>query len=169
MVEFLRKFENRGIKIARDNSISITKSINLPLFTLILFGIWVRCDRRRFSVLCPLIETSVIKDICYQSLVALHILFSINRGHPYQRNILIIEQTVLIIEQLTWWWQQLTPGDRCPLACPASRCPVRHPGSQKPTSGSPLGQSPPAPRQRCTHLRPLARNWTQMTGGGVNT
>ena len=29
MVEFLRKFENRGIKIARVNSIRITKSINL--------------------------------------------------------------------------------------------------------------------------------------------
>ena len=29
MVEFLRKSENRGIKIARVNSIRITKSINL--------------------------------------------------------------------------------------------------------------------------------------------
>ena len=29
MVEFLRKFGNRGIKIARVNSIRITKSINL--------------------------------------------------------------------------------------------------------------------------------------------
>ena len=29
MVEFLRKFENRGIKISRVNSIRITKSINL--------------------------------------------------------------------------------------------------------------------------------------------
>ena len=28
-VKFLRKFENRGIKIARVNSIRITKSINL--------------------------------------------------------------------------------------------------------------------------------------------
>ena len=28
--EFLRKFENRGIKIARVNSFLITKSINLP-------------------------------------------------------------------------------------------------------------------------------------------
>ena len=34
MVEFLRKFENRGIKIAQVNSILITKSINLQLFTL---------------------------------------------------------------------------------------------------------------------------------------
>ena len=39
MVEFLRKFENREIKIGRDNSIHITKSINLQLFTLILFGV----------------------------------------------------------------------------------------------------------------------------------
>ena len=39
MVEFLRKFENRGIKIARVNSIHIAKSINLPLFALILYGV----------------------------------------------------------------------------------------------------------------------------------
>ena len=44
MVEFLRKFENRGIKIARVNSILITKSIDLQLFTLILSGVGVRCD-----------------------------------------------------------------------------------------------------------------------------
>ena len=37
MLEFLRKFENRAIKIGRDNSIPITKSINLQLFTVILF------------------------------------------------------------------------------------------------------------------------------------
>ena len=35
MVEFRRKFENRGIEIALVNSI-ITKTINLQLFTLIL-------------------------------------------------------------------------------------------------------------------------------------
>ena len=39
MVEFLRKFENRGIKIARVNSSLITKSINLQLITLILCGV----------------------------------------------------------------------------------------------------------------------------------
>ena len=33
LIEFLRKFENRG-KIARVNSIPITKSINLQLFTI---------------------------------------------------------------------------------------------------------------------------------------
>ena len=38
-VEFLRKFEKRGIEIARVNSILITKSINLLLFTLILNGV----------------------------------------------------------------------------------------------------------------------------------
>ena len=38
-IKFFRKFENRGIKIARVNSILITKSINLPLFTLILYGV----------------------------------------------------------------------------------------------------------------------------------
>ena len=51
MVDFLRKFENRGTKINRVNSILITKSINLPLFTLILYSAGVRCNRRRFSVL----------------------------------------------------------------------------------------------------------------------
>ena len=39
MVEFLRKFENHGINIKRVNSILITKSIDLLLFTLILSGI----------------------------------------------------------------------------------------------------------------------------------
>ena len=41
MVEILRKFENPGDKIARLNSILITKSIDLELFT-VLFP--VRCD-----------------------------------------------------------------------------------------------------------------------------
>ena len=36
MVEFLRKFDNRGIKSARVNSILITKYINLQLFTFII-------------------------------------------------------------------------------------------------------------------------------------
>ena len=39
IVEFLRKFENRGIKIARINSILNTKSIDFQLFTLILYGV----------------------------------------------------------------------------------------------------------------------------------
>ena len=51
MIEFLRKFENRSIKIARVNSILIAKSINLQLFTLTLFGFGVRCDPMRFLVL----------------------------------------------------------------------------------------------------------------------
>ena len=38
VIEFLRVFENGSIKIARVNSIIITKSINLQLFTLILDG-----------------------------------------------------------------------------------------------------------------------------------
>ena len=40
MIEFFRKFENRGIRIARVNSILNTKSIDLQLFTLILFGVF---------------------------------------------------------------------------------------------------------------------------------
>ena len=43
-VEFLKKFENRGIKIAQVNSILITIPINLQLFSLILYGFGVRCD-----------------------------------------------------------------------------------------------------------------------------
>ena len=39
-VEFLRKFENRSINIARVNSILITKFTNLQLFTCILYGLW---------------------------------------------------------------------------------------------------------------------------------
>ena len=39
MVQFISKFENRGIKIAQVNSIRITKSINLQLFTVILHGV----------------------------------------------------------------------------------------------------------------------------------
>ena len=39
IVEFLRKFENRDIKIARVNTILITKFINWQLFKLILYGV----------------------------------------------------------------------------------------------------------------------------------
>ena len=39
-VEFLRNFENRGIKIARVNAILITKSLNLQLFTYIFVRCW---------------------------------------------------------------------------------------------------------------------------------
>ena len=59
MGEFLRKFENRGTKIARVNSVLISKSFNLQLFMLILYGVVVRCDLRRFSVLSPFIEKSM--------------------------------------------------------------------------------------------------------------
>ena len=44
IVEFLGIFETRGIKIARVNSIIITKSIDFQLFTLILYGVGIRCD-----------------------------------------------------------------------------------------------------------------------------
>ena len=44
MIEFHKKIENRSIKIARVNSIIITKSINFELGTLILHGFGVRCD-----------------------------------------------------------------------------------------------------------------------------
>ena len=44
MVEFLWKFENRGIKIAQGNWIRITESINLLSFILILYCVGGRCD-----------------------------------------------------------------------------------------------------------------------------
>ena len=50
MVEFLREYENHGIKISRVNSILITKSINLLLFTLILYVVGVRCDVDLFKL-----------------------------------------------------------------------------------------------------------------------
>ena len=39
MIEFIRKFENRGIKIARVDSILIGKSINSQFYCLILYGL----------------------------------------------------------------------------------------------------------------------------------
>ena len=61
MVEFLKKFENRCIKIAGVNSILNSKSLNFQSFTLVLYGVGVRCGRRRFSVLCPLMEESMVR------------------------------------------------------------------------------------------------------------
>ena len=63
MDEIFRKFYNRGIKIAWINLILITKSINLQLFTFILYGVGVHCDWSRFSVLSPFMEKSMAKLI----------------------------------------------------------------------------------------------------------
>ena len=60
IIEFFR-FENRGIKIAQVNSILIPKSINLQLYTLILYGFGLRCDQRLFSVLSL---STQLKSIC---------------------------------------------------------------------------------------------------------
>ena len=65
MVEFLRKLENRGVKIVLVNSILITKFIDLQLLTIILYGIGVRCDRRRFSVLIQFIEELEVETFLY--------------------------------------------------------------------------------------------------------
>ena len=51
MIKFLTIVEDHSIKITRVNFILITKSLNLQLFTLILYGFGVRYDLRRFSVL----------------------------------------------------------------------------------------------------------------------
>ena len=71
MIEFLRKFENRDIKIARVNSILITKSINLQLFIFILYSVggplWSKANfSANFSdnlndLNYPFIEKSVAK------------------------------------------------------------------------------------------------------------
>ena len=58
MVEFLRKIENRGIKIARVNSILNTKSINLVIYFNFVWC-WVRSVGRGFSVRSPFIEKSM--------------------------------------------------------------------------------------------------------------
>ena len=72
MVKFLRKFENRGIKIARVNSILITKSINLQFFTLIMYGVGIRCDRRRFSVHSAFIQKSMHQVIVHDFFLFLY-------------------------------------------------------------------------------------------------
>ena len=61
MVEFHIKFENRGIKIARLNSILIAKSVNLQLFTLILYGVWVCCEVDIFELTAS--AQSVIREV----------------------------------------------------------------------------------------------------------
>ena len=45
-----QKTENRGIKIARVNSILMTKSHNLQSFILICRVSWVRCDVEVFKL-----------------------------------------------------------------------------------------------------------------------
>ena len=67
MSEFLKRFENHGIKIVWVNSILITKSMNLQLFTLILYGVGARRQRRRFSVPSPLIDKSMVVHFVYDS------------------------------------------------------------------------------------------------------
>ena len=66
MFESLRQFENRGIKIARVNSIPINKSINSQLFTLILNG--VRCDVDIFKLTASAQSINrEVYDVCYNN------------------------------------------------------------------------------------------------------
>ena len=58
MIEFLRKLENRGIKIARELD-SYHQINKFTVFTLIVYGVVVHCDRMRFSVHSPFIEKSM--------------------------------------------------------------------------------------------------------------
>ena len=51
VVEFLKKLQSSGIKIAGVNRIFVTKSINLQLFTLIFCTVLgVRCDVGSFKL-----------------------------------------------------------------------------------------------------------------------
>ena len=59
-VEFLRKFENRGIKFSRVNSILIIKSINFLLWFCMVLGSVV--IKRRFSVHSPFMEKSMTQS-----------------------------------------------------------------------------------------------------------
>ena len=59
MVEFLSKFVNRAIKIARVNSIRITKSINLLSFCTVLGSVVMLTFLNLPPDPCPLIEKSV--------------------------------------------------------------------------------------------------------------
>ena len=70
MIEFLRKFENPGITIARVNSILVTKSNNIQFFAQNPYGVGVGCDRRRFSVHSPFIEKSMVLSFggCFKML-----------------------------------------------------------------------------------------------------
>ena len=76
MVEFRRKLENRGIKIAWVNSILISKSINLQLFTLILYvlGSVVMTSLNYPPVLSPFIGKSMIYLFDHVFIVFDHVL-----------------------------------------------------------------------------------------------
>ena len=69
MIKFCRKFGNHGIKIFWVNSILIKKSINLWLFALIFYSVWVCCDRRQFSMHCPFIEKSMLEKINFWNVI----------------------------------------------------------------------------------------------------
>ena len=62
MVEFIWKSDSRGIKIARVNSIRITKSIDLLRICKVL-TVEVRCDRGRYSVHSPFTEKSMLVPV----------------------------------------------------------------------------------------------------------
>ena len=66
MIEFLRKFKNRSIKIDRVNLIVITKFINLQLFILILYGVGGLFDIYIFKLTASAqsINREVYDNIC---------------------------------------------------------------------------------------------------------
>ena len=70
IVKFFRKFKNSGIEIAWVNSILITKSINLQLFTLILLSVWGSVVMLTYlnwpQVLSLLREKTMLGGICFR-------------------------------------------------------------------------------------------------------
>ena len=78
MVESLRKFENRGIKIARVNSIRITKSIDLLTFCTVLD---VRCDVDLFK---PAATAQPIKSEVYDGTEPKIIIANCKRFNRFQ-------------------------------------------------------------------------------------
>ena len=78
IVKFLRKCENRDIKIARVHLILITKSINLQLFTLILYCVGVCCDVYIFKLTAS--ARSIYREVyghTYMSCSFLHLAFTL--------------------------------------------------------------------------------------------
>ena len=88
MLEFLQKIENRGIKISRVNSILITKSINLLLFTFCKFCMY-------FLIILT----------CIPSVIHVRIIKKNNLLHSCCRNVIDSStHTYVCVCVSTWNW-----------------------------------------------------------------
>ena len=86
MVKFLTNFDNRGIKIVQVNSILITKSINLQLFTSICTVLGVRCDVDIFKLTASAqsIKREVYGSAHFSALPSLYTPHSFWVPHPFK-------------------------------------------------------------------------------------